>query len=144
MEFITWSDDLALGIDAVDMDHQMLVGLINQLHDAIEREDEASELALIVDSLTLYCQTHFDREELMMRACGYGDFARHRRIHTSFSKTIGAVNRLFRSRPDLIDYGSLLDFLKDWLERHIKGTDRQYLAVFRDNGALVETLGMRI
>ena len=34
-KFVEWSDDLSVGIEEIDVQHQVLVRLINEMHEAI-------------------------------------------------------------------------------------------------------------
>ncbi len=36
-EFITWSGELSVGIEEIDEQHKVLIGLINRMHDAIHQ-----------------------------------------------------------------------------------------------------------
>ena len=36
-KFVAWSDDLSVGIEEIDVQHQVLVRLINEMHEAIHQ-----------------------------------------------------------------------------------------------------------
>ncbi len=121
--FFVWSDSISLGIPLIDHDHQYLVELINQLHEAVGRGDEREILETVLDALVDYAVYHFGREERVMEACGVPEVAKHHRHHEAFARKIADVQQRFRDDRDGGIGPDVLYFLKQWLEGHILGED---------------------
>lgn len=131
--FMPWRDDYALGIKAIDAQHRRLVAMINRVHAAVSSGNSAS-LSATLDDLIDYTKTHFNFEERVMREHGYPDYARHKEMHDRITGQV--VERVNRFRTGGGDAGSLLEFLKDWLNGHILGADKQYVPyILNEQGA---------
>ncbi len=122
-EFFAWDESLRIGVPLVDHDHQFLVSLINQLHDAVGCKDERDVVETVLDALVEYTVYHFGREERVMEACGFPDFAAHRKKHQGLARKVLDTQQRFRDNRDAELGPMVLDFLKDWLRGHILGED---------------------
>lgn len=76
-----WSDDLSVGIQEIDEQHKVLVGLLNELHTAISGHKGSAECRVILDRLAEYARAHFAVEESLMRVLGYPDYENHNGPH---------------------------------------------------------------
>ncbi|HKJ77385.1 MAG TPA: bacteriohemerythrin [Gammaproteobacteria bacterium] len=127
MGFYHWSDTLKVGHAAIDGDHRRLVSLVNQLHDAMKAGKGRDQCGDVLDELIEYANTHFKREEALMERAGFEGMARHKANH---DKLLEQVRRL---RADFYDEKlsltmDLMNFLKDWLNNHIMGQDKELAA----------------
>ena len=120
-----WKDEYTVGIESIDQQHKKLINLINNFQTAVDYSTgEAFErecLTAVVD----YTKTHFTYEEGLMSEYGYPDFEPHKAQH---QKMIDKINELladYEKHPERT-MKIALDFLKQWLIRHINGTDKQY------------------
>jgi hemerythrin len=77
MPYCQWSEKMSVGESRLDADHKTLIRLINQLHDDINSEVNATVVDEVLDSLINYTKFHFTREATVMRACGYPDTKFH-------------------------------------------------------------------
>ena len=122
---VDWRDEYSVNIESIDRQHKKLINLINMLQTTVDystgEEFERECLAAVVE----YTKTHFVYEEGLMRQYGYPDFEAHKAQH---QKMIDKVNDLlaeYEKHPENA-MKDTLDFLKQWLIRHINGTDKQY------------------
>ena len=130
MPFIPWTEDLALGIPAIDAQHQQLLALINALHCAITTPDTArTSTAEILEGLVDYTHNHFIMEEVMFQRHGYPQTEAHVAEHSAF--TARAMDWLMRFEAGHDVTQEALDFLKDWLLHHICEEDRAYVPFMR-------------
>jgi hemerythrin len=133
MALVTWDPSLSVKVERCDKDHQRLFDLINALHDAMREGKGRIIMAKIVAELTDYARTHFRTEEALMEQARYPGLPGHRTEHLRF------VARVADFQKDL-DAGTggnsvaLLDFLKEWLVKHIKKLDQSYSAHLNANG----------
>jgi hemerythrin-like metal-binding protein len=124
-KFITWKDEYSVGIDSIDQQHKKLVNLINHLTTAVDystgEEYEREALAELVD----YTKTHFTYEEGLMEDNGYPDFEPHRKQHRAMIDEVDAILAEYEKDQEQA-MRRACDYLKDWLVKHINGTDKQY------------------
>lgn len=121
-KLVHWSDNLAIGVTAIDEQHKLLVSYINELHRAVQQGREETVVLDILDALVDYAASHFSTEEVFFTHSAYPDTERHIAIHEQFKAHVAQ----FRSE---VEAGSatvgmdVLEFLKNWLIEHIQGTD---------------------
>ena len=63
MAFMDWTDEFSVGIPEIDADHQQLLKLLNDLHEAVETKAGDEVLEKVLDALLLYVSYHFAHEE---------------------------------------------------------------------------------
>jgi hemerythrin-like metal-binding protein len=126
MPAVTWTQAMSVGIEALDTDHKMLFGLINQLDTAIAKGESEAIIASVINVLVDYTEYHFGREEAMMAAVDYAGFDAHRTGHRAL---VEALNHLRAAYTGGFRQGietSLLEFMRDWIIGHIQGEDLKY------------------
>lgn len=127
MSLITWNALLETGVQEIDAEHLQLVNLINRLYDTVTQQhgpDIVDEALQTVRDYTLF---HFRNEEALMARAGYDGVEEHHQLHVDMVHTIND----FIARHDVGEAGiaeALLDYLRDWLVRHILGSDRAVVA----------------
>lgn len=125
MALITWDQSFSVKVERCDSEHRKLFDLINALYDAMKVGKGRAVLQQIVSELSDYTQTHFRAEEGLMERAKYPGLAGHRLEHQRF------VAKVHDFKKDL-DAGiggnavAVLEFLKDWLAKHIKTIDQKY------------------
>lgn len=123
-DLVTWNDSLSLGLDEVDHQHRFLVERINRLWHALLEQHEQESVQDLLEDLYRYTRTHFSAEEALMRAFDYPKLDQHQKSHRAFEARISeATDAYAHGQPVSMD---LLHFLNDWLQNHIKVTDRDY------------------
>ncbi len=133
MPLIQWTDDLVIGFELIDKQHRVLVDMINELYDAMMEIKGQEALSRIVNRMVEYAAVHFMVEEKWMVEFGYENYAEHKKIHDDFTqKAVELKENL--SESGFVLSLDVLNFLREWLINHIKGTDRKYISCFRENG----------
>ncbi|WJW75440.1 bacteriohemerythrin [Thiohalobacter sp. IOR34] len=132
--FLTWRDEYSVGIESIDREHKKLLGLINQLQTAVDYATDETFEREALDAAVDYTRTHFAHEEALMEQYGYPDFAAHKAEHRKMIDKVNSLVADYESDPDKT-LQEALDFLKQWLVRHINGTDKQYSSFLREKGA---------
>ncbi|SCA57559.1 Hemerythrin (fragment) [Candidatus Terasakiella magnetica] len=140
---IEWDDYLATGIDVIDMDHKILLGLINQVFDVGVEKDDA-KLTLILESLADYVDEHFKREEILMQICGYKNLEEHKEKHRKITETVQGLFKIYQTNPALVNIDGFQTFLADWLPTHILNEDHGYKDTLLANRDLIEMVKDRI
>lgn len=131
MPLIDWQAAFSVGHDDLDQDHQNLVELINNLHEAWEAGEDLTILHGIFGELLMYTDYHFQREERMLEEADYPRLAEQKAEHAALRKSVEE----FRARH-LADSTSpvltmeIEDFLKTWMMEHILEEDMRYRPLF--------------
>lgn len=125
MGILNWSDQLLVGIESVDSQHQQLVKLINRLDEVAALGEDRHSLIETVNELVDYTVYHFQHEEALMQNAGFNPdmLDRHRQQHKEFVDKMLRVQADAKLDPTLLSK-ELLDFLVDWLCHHILKTDK--------------------
>ena len=122
---IAWSKDFELGVAAMDAQHRRLVDLINRLYDALQNGKGRAVLEDVLDQLVEYTKTHFAEEETLFLSSEYPGKKGHLEQHHSFVASVDQFRADFRAGRVVMG-SETLDFLKNWLLKHIQGSDRGY------------------
>lgn len=118
-----WNDTLATGVRQIDLQHQELIDLIDELEADHAAGCQARVLDEALPRLEAYVLFHFGTEEALMSTTAPPVHAeKHRRQHDEFSARVAAL----RDRPvTTADLGRFIEYLKLWLVEHIMKTDRE-------------------
>lgn len=133
MAHFDWKDEYSVNITAIDLQHKRLVNLINELFEAMQTGQGAAALGKVLDGLLNYARTHFTAEENLMREHGFPGLEAHVKLHQDFTARIGELHAQFKDGRMTSALG-ISTFLKDWLVKHILGTDKQYTAFLNAKG----------
>lgn len=123
--FVVWKDEYSVGVEAMDNEHRKLLNLINHLQTAIHYQTGGSFEQEALNELMDYTRYHFQHEEELMRQYGYPELAAHQQQHREMVAQAEAFVADYRSKGHTALVG-VADYLKDWLIRHINGTDKAY------------------
>ncbi|MGC2856018.1 bacteriohemerythrin [Novispirillum sp. DQ9] len=125
MSLLTWRDQLSVGSPEIDDDHKKLIGFVNDLHDAVNAAESEKVVGAIMLQLIEYTRDHFAREEKVMQAAGYPDYARHKQLHDSLTRQVLVFAQTYLRNPTDQVKRELIDFLAKWLVEHIIKEDRR-------------------
>jgi len=130
MGMFIWDSNYETGLVRLDEQHSRLVATMNQLDDAITFGATEERLQNLLSRLVDYTEYHFSYEELLMYNANLDehDITRHIEQHASFVHKLQALEQAASQDPNLI-CRDLMDFLVNWLSRHILGTDKRMAAV---------------
>lgn len=133
MSYMEWDTQFETGIPQVDAEHRSLVDTVNRLHDAMKQGRAKAEVAGILDFLADYTGQHFAHEETLMQRHGYPGYPRHKEIH---DKLVGQVTGLIGTiqKGEVVLSLDLMDFLQDWLTRHILQEDQAFARYLQEKG----------
>lgn len=124
MPLMQWNDRLNTDVGPIDDDHKKLVEMVNELHDAVSAARGKEVLGKILDGLVSYTATHFAREERAMAQSKYPAEAEHKAEHAALVKSVLEHQASYKAGNTAVLSMQLLVFLRDWLLKHIQGSDR--------------------
>jgi hemerythrin-like metal-binding protein len=130
---LVWDDSLRIGIKDIDAQHQILVQMICELHEAMRTGKGKAQVERVVKGLEDYAVEHFGFEEGLMEKYKYPGYVHHRKEHDAFVEKVMAFGEEFRAGKVALT-NEVMNFLKNWLVGHIKGTDRKYAPFFKERG----------
>lgn len=132
-ELFSWTDEFSVNIQEVDEQHQVLVSLLNQLHEAIREHHGKATSREILNRLAEYTRTHFLLEESLMRLTHYPGLEIHKQQHEELIQQVTELQRKLDEENATITF-ELLHFLKVWLTQHINESDKRFGAFFQTAG----------
>jgi hemerythrin len=120
-----WSDSFSIGLQEVDEQHKVLVGLLNELHEAIVKHHGSQAARDVLNRLAEYTRTHFTVEESLMRLLNYPEFQQHKQMHEDLLHQVIDLQHKLDTGQAAITF-ELLHFLKVWLTKHINESDKRF------------------
>jgi methyl-accepting chemotaxis protein/hemerythrin len=128
-----WADDLSVNIREIDEQHLRLIDLINKLHAAMRSGKGKEATARVLDELKDYTVFHFSSEEALFEEHGYSGLVNHVAAHKAFVDKVLDFEQQILSGKSTVTM-EVMNFLKDWLVKHIKGVDKKYSSFFNERG----------
>jgi hemerythrin len=129
-----WSSSYGVGVASIDAQHQNLFAIARELHAAMVAGQGKAALGRILERLVSYTLVHFAHEERLMRLYDYPDLSAHIAEHDGLTKRVTRFQEDFNAGRVAMSV-QLLQFLKDWLQRHIQDSDRKYAPHIKDRAA---------
>jgi hemerythrin len=132
MRSIEWEEKYSVGIELIDNQHKVFIGILNDLYSAIINKKELSVLDDIFSQLVAYTHFHFQTEERYFDEFDYEGAEAHKIAHRALSDQVVAMQQKY---DDVMKNPfELMDFLEDWLIEHIMGMDKLYSQCFKEHG----------
>lgn len=133
---LTWTPDLAVGIQEIDKQHQELFKHINDLLEASQKGLGKTQVQDVVKFLEGYVVFHFGTEERYMDQYKYPGVGDHKKEHIWFvDQWQGLKQQLDAEGPTVLGVLSTKRLLVDWLLNHVQKTDRALGAFLKKHGA---------
>lgn len=133
MPMITWNASLSVGVAEIDAQHQKLIAIINELGEAMKAGQGKARLEDLFTHLIRYTEEHFSFEEKRFAEFGYAESASHIAEHRDLVQQVANLKKDFDAGVAGVAI-HVMDFLSDWLTKHILGTDRKYTSCFHEHG----------
>lgn len=133
MAFIDWKYSFSVNVEKIDQQHKMLIEMINNLHEAMKQGKGKVILGDIINGLICYTDTHFKTEEVYFEQYLYPQATIHKAEHDEFVKAVSSFKSDF-DKGKVILSNDILQFLKNWLQNHIIGSDKHYTKFLNDKG----------
>ncbi|CAA7622124.1 Hemerythrin-like protein [Candidatus Terasakiella magnetica] len=125
-----WTDDLSVGVDIIDEDHQAFFRLADLLRDIMGSPDKNQDMLVetAINILEEYVKGHFLREETAMATIGYPLLAEHAAAHEAFAARAHQIAQDYKSGNKEVA-ATINDLVRRWIVGHIRTMDMQYRGV---------------
>ena len=124
---IEWTPGLATGIELVDTQHKMLLEKLNDISEAIEKQQGTDVIIKTLDFMMDYTDFHFTDEEKHMKEHKYPRLDYHKKMHQEFVDTLNKMITEFKEDGATERLAESVNiYLFNWLVTHIKGVDGAY------------------
>ena len=135
MVFWIWTKKISVGIDKIDDQHKKFIGLVNDVY-SLSQKSRPDTKVITRKSLDIleYARYHFTTEEDYFDKYNFPDATAHRKEHMKLLKKAISLSDRISGKEDVIV--EFLEFLKDWLEDHIRNYDLKYAEYFKKIGVI--------
>ncbi|WP_052339540.1 bacteriohemerythrin [Gorillibacterium massiliense] len=124
---ITWREELNIGIDIVDEQHQELVRRMNEFMTACTQKQGKEVIEETLRFLASYVVEHFHDEEQLMARSQFPEYEQHREEHERFVADVNALlSQIETSGVSVLTTIKLNRTLVDWLINHIQKNDQTF------------------
>ncbi len=124
-----WKEEYSLNTPQIDNQHKTLFRLAEEMHAAMAQGKGKEVMGATLARLVQYTAEHFATEERLMRITKYPMFEAHLAEHRALTKQAGELLGEFKAGRTPITV-EVLHFLRNWLDRHIKGWDLKFGAYY--------------
>lgn len=121
-----WKDDYNCGIKRIDEEHKRLFEIGESVYDLIINENHADyfgDVLNLIDDLKEYTVYHFEDEERIMKLYDYPEYKEQKKAHDAFINKIESLDLEELDEDIQKSVLKLLDFIYDWISKHILGMD---------------------
>lgn len=119
---VRWNESLDIGVGYIDLEHKVMLMLVQKLDRAIRCRAPKSTMVLAVAELFEFTKFHFLSEENLMRETDYPGLIEHEKAHSLLLSELSVVaGRINRGLADPVE---TISFLRKWLLTHIVQMDR--------------------
>lgn len=130
---VEWSEDFSVRVALMDDEHKVLFDLINQLNAAMMDGKSSDKVGEVMDALIDYTRFHFSHEEELLKKCNYPRFSEQERAHRAFVAKVEEF-KVALAQGDVLVSVKVIEFLKDWLIKHIVNLDTKYSGYLIESG----------
>ncbi len=128
---VKWTPDFAVQVQQFDAHHKRLFSLVDRLYRVMQAGSDDETLKEVFDQLLAYTGYHFSAEEAAFDHFGYPQCATHKVQHAELVREATRLRAELEAGKSMVAV-EVMEFLRDWLTKHIKGCDKLYSGFFRD------------
>lgn len=122
MQLLQWKSSFSLGIPAVDLEHQNMIRMINEVYASVPDEHDRQAVQAALGDIHAGIAAHFALEERLMRAAAYAGYAAHKDDHEDLLDQIRDMMDAYRADA-AAGRAMLQRSLSDWFGRHFATFD---------------------
>ena len=133
MDLIKWRESYETGIHSMDIQHQKLIELINELYKALRKEESHESIEDVLVEMTTYADKHLEVEEGILEVNDYPDVANHIAIHQSYRDQLTSLMDKSKNDHEAAVQDTYI-FLRQWWLGHIVAEDQKYGEFLKHKG----------
>ena len=133
MALLLWDESLHINIEEIDIQHENLFKIINDLHDRLHKSAEEEETRPVLNSLLEYIMVHYATEERWMKKYNYPDYELHREQHQQYVSKIKDFVSAYKAERTSLPAKDILISLAGWHSKHIVEYDKIFGRFVRDS-----------
>jgi hemerythrin len=137
----TWNPEWDTGFPSIDEQHRRLLAEFHDFLEAVHHHFHREHIRNLLEFLADFLESHFEDEELRMRATGYPRFQEHKAFHDGMRARIQTLMAASLEDPEA-GAEEAAALVRDWMEDHIKVEDRlmaRHLIQFSPKGSAPES-----
>ena len=134
MPILTWTEKNSVGVEEIDLQHQRMFSIINDLYDQMVTFKAHEDIDAMLDKLVEYADFHFKTEEKYFDEFNYEEKEVHETIHQAY---VDEVKKLMAKKKEGVGVElsyEIFDFLQKWWVGHINFEDKKYTHCFHIHG----------
>ena len=91
-------------------------------------------LGTVLKEMVDYTKVHFAAEERILRDSGYPDYEQHKAVHEKVTEKVSTIHSKYLQGNGSHLTIEAMNYLNDWLQKHILGTDQRYSSHLNGKG----------
>ncbi len=124
MNKIVWKDHLSVGDSKMDMQHKMIIKVINSLVDHQDADSHSEYISDLLSTMTQYALQHLKDEEELLKKVNYPDYEKHKTMHAEYRlKVVDFCTATSKNKSITTE---ILEYLTQWWSHHICIDDQAY------------------
>lgn len=130
---ISWDKSYSVNVKELDEQHQYFISLLNKAYQLVYQGEETEKVSQLVKEIIEYAKIHFSTEEKYFDQFNYQGSEEHKKEHQKITTEIFEFYNKLAIEADFA-VEELIDFLEDWLVKHLNDQDKKYTECFNKNG----------
>ncbi|MES9970434.1 MAG: bacteriohemerythrin [Candidatus Thiodiazotropha sp.] len=123
MPIVSWSEEFSVNVKVIDEQHQTMLDIVNNLHTAVEENEDKETLKQLLIELNEHTRSHFATEDELMKQYDYPGYEQHLHEHNVLLQHLGNIVESVTGGKDPT-FRSDYDVSSDWVLIHIFKSDK--------------------
>lgn len=125
--------NINIGWDTIDFQHQILLTRMKELIEAIKENQEKCIIEYLIKDIAEYSFYHLQCEENIFKDINYDNKEKHLKEHNHFREMLLTLIKAYTMNYDIL-FENVEMLFKEWIEKHIFGTDLDLINYLKENG----------
>lgn len=121
----SWDSSYSVGVSQLDQEHQKLLDMFFQLHQALTLGKSKAIIVQLVSELKEYTLTHFKHEESYLEQINHPTLDEQKQEHDAFVHKVDEFEIQLDKGNTFLSM-QVLQFLNDWIANHILDKDMKF------------------
>jgi len=122
MALLDWKPEYSVGVEAVDFEHREMIGMINELDEALGVETSPEAIEAFLGDIHAGISAHFALEERAMRVAAYPEYEAHKEDHEDLLDQLRELMDHYAAEP-VVGRKLLQATLGGWFKGHFSSFD---------------------